>query len=159
MMKTLWSALILIAALGASSLVQAREVNFNVELDQYRGDGAYIALYLTQENGQYHSTLWVSGKKAKYYKHLAGWARASGKQPSEYDGRTGASVHSGQSLEVTLDIDDSLIDTGHLLHVDTAVEDKRDYRDDVVTPLTSAGAGQAVDGRGFVKAFTYRFLP
>lgn len=39
--------------------------------------------------------------------------------------------------------------------MDTAVEDMRENRNDVVVPLSSEGAGKAVSGRGYVKNFTY----
>jgi hypothetical protein len=41
--------------------------------------------------------------------------------------------------------------------MDTAVEDMRENRNDVVVPLSSEGAGKAVSGRGYVKNFTYTF--
>ncbi len=55
------------------------------------------------------------GQKSKYYKHLTGWARASGLQASEYDGLTGASVTSGKTLTITLDLADAYIDAGFQL--------------------------------------------
>jgi hypothetical protein len=76
---------------------------------------------------------------------------------AEYDGLTGASITSGRTLKMTLNLDDSLIDSGHQVRVDTAVEDMRDNRADVVTPLTTEGAGKAVSGRGYVKSFSYHF--
>lgn len=156
-MKKLSVAMALATALALPALAQAREVTFTTELKDYGGDEAYMALYLTDANGQYRDTLWIAGEKSKYYKHLRDWARGSGKRSSEYDGLTGASVGSGRSLNITLDIADELIDAGHEVRVDTAVEDKRDNRADVVVELTTEGAGQAVSGRGYVQSFRYTF--
>jgi len=138
-------------------LALARPVSFTAELAPYSGDGAYIALYLTDAQGQYRKTLWIAGNKSKYYKHLADWAHGSGLRPAEYDGMTGASVRSGQTLSKTLEIDDTLIDAGYRIHIDTAVEDKRDNRSEVVVPLTTDGAGKATAGKGYIKSFTYSF--
>lgn len=135
----------------------AREIVLATELQSYSGNGAYLAIYLTNAEGQYQDTLWVAGQKSKYYKHLAGWARGSGLRTSEYDGITGASVTSGKTLTVTLDLADAYIDSGFQLRVDSAVEDMRDNRNDVVVPLTSEGAGKPNPGRGYVKSFTYSF--
>lgn len=135
----------------------AREVVLTTELQNYAGDGAYLAIYLTNTEGQYQKTLWVAGQKSKYYKHLTGWARASRLRTSEYDGVTGASVTSGKTLTVTLELADSYIDSGFELRVDSSVEDLRDNRNDVVVPLTSNGMGKAVAGSGYIKAFTYSF--
>lgn len=147
----------LVAALTLPVLAQARPVIFTTELSSYSGDGAYMALYLTDAKGQYKRTLWVAGKKAKYYKHLSEWARGSGLKKTEYDGKTGASVLSGKTLKVTVEIEDALIDSGHLVQIDTAVENKRDNRAEVVVPLTTKGAGKAVAGKGYIKSFTYTF--
>ena len=144
-------------AVSVALPAQAREVTFTTELLDYGGDGAYMALYLTDASGAYQGTLWVAGKKSKYYKHLSGWARGSRLDPAEYDGLTGASITSGRTLKITLDLDDTLIDSGHEVLVDTAVEDMRDNRADVSVPLTTEGAGKPVSGRGYVRSFRYDF--
>lgn len=135
----------------------AREVVLTTELQSYGGNGAYLAIYLTNTEGQYQDTLWIAGQKSKYYKHLSSWARGSGLSATEYDGITGASVASGKTLTVTLEVADTYIDSGFQLRVDSAVEDMRDNRNDVVVPLTSGGVGKPISGNGYVKAFTYSF--
>ncbi|MBH2032093.1 MAG: DUF2271 domain-containing protein, partial [Pseudomonadales bacterium] len=92
---------------------------------------------------------------AKYYKHLGDWARGSGMNPSEFDGVSGASVGSGQTLKVSVELADTLIDAGYQIRIDSAVEDKRDARADVSVPLTSKGAGQPATGSSYVESFTY----
>jgi hypothetical protein len=156
-MKKILFALGLAIAVSVPALAQAREVTFTTELLNYGGDGAYLALYLTDAAGNYHGTLWVAGKKSKYYKHLSGWARGSRLNPAEYDGLTGASVTSGRTLKITLNLDDALIDNGYEVRVDTAVEDMRDNRADVAVPLTADGSGKPVTGRGYVRSFRYDF--
>lgn len=156
-MKKYFVVLGLAMAMVFSAAASAREVTFNTQLTSYRGDGAYLAIYLTDSNGVYQGTLWIAGGKSKYYKHLRGWARGSGMNRAEYDGLTGASVTSGRALNLTMNIGDSFIDSGYEIHVDSAVEDRRDNRSDVVVPLTSEGAGKPVSGRGYVESFTYNF--
>ena len=156
-MKKIFFALALAIAIALPALAQAREVTFTTELLDYGGDGAYLALDRTDASGKYQGTLWVAGKKSKYYKHLSGWARGSGLNPAEYDGLTGASITSGRTLKVTLNLDDALIDKGHEIRIDTAVEDMRDNRADVAVPLTTEGSGKPVTGRGYVRSFRYDF--
>ena len=134
---------------------QAREINLSTTLKDYRGNEAYLAIYVTDAQGNYQRTLWVSGKKAKYYKHLRDWARGSGMKASALDGVTGASVGSGRELKVTVEVADALIDAGYEIRIDSAVEDMRDNPADVRVPLTTSGAGKPVAGRGYVKSFTY----
>ncbi len=76
---------------------------------------------------------------------------------AEIDGITGASVGAGRTLTITLDLADTLIDGGFEVRVDTAVEDMRDNPSDVAAPLTAAGNGKPVAGRGYVERFTYSF--
>ncbi|HEX7986184.1 MAG TPA: DUF2271 domain-containing protein [Duganella sp.] len=136
-------------------MVQARPVTLVTQLQNYGGNGAYLAFYVTDATGKYKKTLWVAGKKSKYYKHLSAWARGSGLNTSEFDGVSGASVGSGKSLKVTVELADTLIDAGYEIRVDSAVEDGRDHPADVRLPLTKAGAGKPAAGRGYVNTFSY----
>ena len=154
-LKTLAASLFMAGAIAAPGLAQARPVTLTTQLQGYSGNGAYLAFYVTDATGQYKKTLWVSGKKVKYYKHLRDWARGSGLKASEYDGVSGASVGSGKSLKVTVELADALIDAGYEIRVDSAVEDQRENPADVRAPLTKQGAGKPVAGRGYIKSFTY----
>lgn len=154
-MNKLAVSLCLVGAMALPVLVHARPVTLTTQLKNYNGDGAYLAIYVTDANGQYKKTLWVAGKKAKYYKNLRDWARGSGLKASEFDGVSGASVGSGSTLKVTVELADALIDAGYEIRVDSAVEDQRDNPADVRAPLTAQGAGKLVTGRGYVKSFTY----
>ncbi|NLC00953.1 MAG: DUF2271 domain-containing protein, partial [Pseudomonas formosensis] len=57
----------------------------------------------------------------------------------------------------TLELADGLIDSGVQVRIDTAVEDMRENRSEVVVPLTTEGAGQVTAGKGYVQSFTYTF--
>ena len=155
-MKPLAAVLALSTALTLPALAMARPVTLTTTLNTYGGDGAYVALYVTDAQGAYAGSLWMAGGKAKYYEHLAGWYRATGGDTAQIDGITGASVGSGRTLEITLDLADALFDAGYTLHVDAAVEDMQDSPDEVAVPLTSAGAGQTVRGRRYVATFGYQ---
>ena len=154
-MKTLVSVLALSTALALPGLATARPVTLTTTLKNYGGDGAYLAVYLTDPSGAYVRTLWVAGKKSKYYKHLTDWHRATGGSPSQINGLTGASVGEGRSLKVTADLADALFDAGYKLNIDAAAEDMRDSPRDISVPLTKAGAGKPVAGRSYVAGFTY----
>ena len=154
-MKSLLVALVISTALTAPELAAARPVTLTTALNNYGGDGAYLALYVTDAAGAYKGTLWVAGGKSKYYSHLSGWERGSGGNLAQISGITGASVGAGRTLKVTLDLADALFDAGYKLHIDAAVEDMRDSPSDVVVPLTAAGAGQPAKGRSYIRSFTY----
>lgn len=154
-MKHILLALSIFSGLALSMSAQARDVTFTTQLARYSGSGAYFAIYLLDGKGKYQQTIWVAGRKSKYYSDLRGWSRASGKKFAEYDGKTGASVTSGRSLTITQNIPDNLIDSGYQIVIDTAVEDARRNKADVSMPFTTAGSGKAVVGSGYVMSFTY----
>ena len=135
---------------------QAREINLSTTLKDYRGNEAYLAIYVTDASGKYQSTLWVAGKKTKYYKHLRDWSRASSADNASFDGITGASVGSGENLTTTVELADALLDAGYEIRIDSAVEDKRDNPAEIKVPLTTQGAGQVTNGSSYIESFSYQ---
>lgn len=156
-MKTLIAALALSTALIAPGLAAAKPVTLTVTMADYGGRGAYLAVYVTDASGAYAGSLWMAGGKSKYYKHLTDWSRFTGGDVAEVDGITGASVGSGRTLEVSMDLADALFDAGYTLHVDAAAEDMRDSPNEVAVPLTTAGAGQPAPGSSYIADVTYGF--
>lgn len=155
-MKNLFAALALTTALTLPGLAEARPVTFTATMSDYGGNGAYLALYVTDAAGGYVGSLWMAGGKSKYYEHLRDWYAATGGDTAQIDGITGASVGAGRTLEITLDLADTLLDAGYTLHVDAAVEDMRDSPNEIAVPLTSDGLGKPTAGRRYVASFTYR---
>lgn len=154
-MKSLLAALALTTALTLPGLAMARPVTLTTTLHDYGGDGAYLALYVTDASNAYAGSLWMAGGKSKYYEHLSGWHRATGGDRAQVNGITGASVGAGRTLEITLDLAEALLDAGYTLHIDAAVEDLRDSPGEVAVPLTTEGAGTPVSGRRYVASFAY----
>jgi hypothetical protein len=133
----------------APVMAEARPVRITTTLNAYGGDGAYLAIYVTDKAGKLQQTIHVAGGKAKYHKHLAGWFRQSG---GRIDGTTGASVGAGQSLIVSAEIADALIDAGFEIRVDSAVEKESDVPADARIPLAKGSVGTPAAGRGYVKS-------
>ncbi|MDI4666883.1 DUF2271 domain-containing protein [Xanthobacter sp. AM11] len=156
-MKFVLPAVAATAALVAPTLAEARQVTFETALKRYGGNGAYVVLYVTDAAGAYKGTLWMAGGKAKYYRHLSDWQRASGGRATEIDGITGASIGSGKTLKITLDLADAMIDAGYKVHVDTSVEDGMDNPSEVVVPLAATASGKPFAGKGYVKSLTVTF--
>ncbi|MFM2281733.1 MAG: hypothetical protein RLZZ444_3964, partial [Pseudomonadota bacterium] len=146
-MKTFLAMLAITTALTVPAIATAGEVTFTTTMQNYGGDGAYLAYYVTDANGNYAGSLWMAGGKAKYYEHMSGWYRATAGNTAEINGITGASVGAGRSLKITLDLADTLFDAGYQLHIDAAVEDMRDSPNEIIVPLTSDAAGQTVKGK------------
>ncbi|MGZ9052436.1 MAG: DUF2271 domain-containing protein [Rhodoplanes sp.] len=154
-MKKFAAILGLATAIAFPALAEAKTVTLNTTLKPYGGNGAYLAIYLIDAQGKFHSTLRVSGWKAKYHSHLRHWSRGNASERRNIDGITGASAGSGRSLKVSVDVADALIDAGYQIRIDSSVENGRDYPADVVVPLTSANAGKPTSGKGYVQSFTF----
>ena len=83
MSKPLMTILATACALALPALAHSRPLTLTAQLKNYGGDGAYLAAYLTDAKGAYVRTLWVAGKKSKYYKHLTDW-QAETQDPTEF---------------------------------------------------------------------------
>ncbi|MDF2370490.1 MAG: DUF2271 domain-containing protein [Rhizobiaceae bacterium] len=154
-MKTILAALALSTALVLPGLALARPVTLTTTLNNYGGNGAYLAFYVSDASGAYMGSLWMAGGKSKYYGHLTDWHRVTAGDLSQINGITGASVGAGRRLEITLDLADALFDAGYTLHIDAAVEDMRESPNEVAVPLTTDGAGNSVRGRRYIADFNY----
>jgi len=139
-------------ALALPMAAQSKTVTISTTLKNYGGNGAYLAVYLTDAKGAYAGTLWVAGGKAKYYKHLSDWNRFSAADGKRLNGVTGASVGQGRTLKVTAELADALIDAGYEIRIDAAVEDMRDSPGEVRMPLGSANAGKPQAGKQYVQS-------
>jgi hypothetical protein len=156
-MRLLLPAFAAATAFVGPCLAEARPVTFQTTLKNYGGNGAYVVLYVTDKAGKYAGTLWMAGGKAKYYRHLSDWERVSGGATAEIDGITGASIGSGKTLKISLDLADAMIDAGYRVHVDTAVEDGADTPAEVVVPLDTSSSGTPAPGKRYVKSFSVTF--
>ena len=143
-------------ALTLPAMAHGRQVTLSTTLKNYGGDGAYLAVYLTDAKGAYVRTLWVAGGKAKFYKHLADWNRLSAGDGKRLQGVTGASVGAGRTLKVTADLADVLIDAGYEIRIDAAAEDMRDSPSEIRVPLSSAQAGKPQVGKQYIQSFVYQ---
>lgn len=153
--RSFLAALALTTALSFPALAQAGQVTFSTNMRDYGGNGAYMAFYVTDASGKYAGSLWMAGDRTKYYRHLSGWYRATGGNAGEVNGVTGASVGSGRSLKISLDLTDALFDAGYELHVDAAAEDMRESPSEIVIPLTSDNAGKAFEGSRYISDITF----
>lgn len=152
---SLLSALALCTAMTLPVMASARPVTLSVDMANYGGRGAYLAIYVTDASGAYAGSLWMAGGKSKYYKHLSDWKKFTGGDRAEVDGITGASVGAGQSLNLSMDLADALFDAGYTLHIDAAVEEMRDSPNEISVPLTSAGG--SASGSRYISSFSYAF--
>ncbi len=154
-MKLIFPALAATTALTAPFAANATEITLDTTMANYGGEDAYLAYYVTDADGNYVRHLWVASGKSRWWDHLRNWYSATGGSSSEIAGLSGASVGSGRSLEVTVDVEDALINAGYQIRVDSSVEHMADLPAEIVVPLEDASAGQATTGRGLIASFTF----
>ena len=117
-MKSSLMTYAIIAGLSLPAAAEAKQVKLSTTLNTYGGNGAYLAIYLTDAQGKVQSTLHLAAPKAKYHNHLRDWFRGNAAAKRPIDGITGASVGSGRTLNVSVNIADSLVDAGYQIRVD-----------------------------------------
>lgn len=122
-----------------------------IQMTNYLGDGAYIAVYLVDKNNVYDKTLYVLGSDRKWYPNLKEWHKAYKKKPVNISATTGASVSGGDRTVITLELDQAKINAGYTLRFESAVEDKAYYVKDLEVPLTTEGLAAKSEGTGYVR--------
>ncbi len=152
-MKTALTLLTMTTALALPSLAEARPVTFKINMANYGGRGAYLAIYLTDAQGHYKSTLWLAGGRARYFGHLSDWMAVTGGRPGDVTGHTGASIGSGQRSEIIIDVPDALIDAGYNLRVDLAAENMWPSASEIVEPFNTGN--HDLQGRYYLSSFAF----
>jgi len=122
-----------------------------VQMTNYVGEGAYIAVSLIDAKGVYEKTLYVMGSDKKWYPDLKEWHKAYKKKPTNISAITGASVTGGDRSVTVLDIETDKINKGYKLRFETAVEDNKYYLKDIEIPLTTEGLAAKTEGTGYIR--------
>ena len=122
-----------------------------VQMTNYTGEGAYVAISLINPDGEYEETLYMQGDDDEWYNDLTSWWAYYGKKRNNIDAITGATVAGGQRSINVVEIDDSKIDSGYSIRFESAVEDQEYYEQDVQFELTSESVKSKVEGTGFVR--------
>lgn len=122
-----------------------------VQMTNYVGEGAYIAVSLIDAKGAYEKTLYVMGSDKKWYPDLKEWHKAYKKKPTNISAVTGASVTGGDRSVTVLDIETNKINKGYKLRFETAVEDNKYYLKDIEIPLTTEGLAAKTEGTGYIR--------
>ena len=134
-----------------SSAQKTTKYKCMVQMTNYVGEGAYIAVSLIDAKGAYEKTLYVMGSDKKWYPDLKEWNKAYKKKPTNISAITGASVTGGDRSVTVLDIETDKINKGYKLRFETAVEDNKYYLKDIEIPLTTAGLAAKTEGTGYIR--------
>jgi hypothetical protein len=156
-MKQTLSLLAFVATLSFAPVAVGREAAAMVQMTNYDGKEAYLAVYLVNPSGRYQQTLWVSGRERIYYSYLSRWWRYLARAPQELDAITGASAGAGDRVSLKFDLKDEWINSGYAIRVESAVEGGGVNSQDALYELKSENSGGRVTGVGYVRNLRIRW--
>ena len=142
--------LFIVSSIGRS-VAQTSKYKCLIQMTNYIGDGAYIAISLIDPKGNYEKTLYILGSDKKWYKTLKEWKAFTSKKPANVSAITGASVTGGDRSVNVIELENSKINTGYKIRFESAVEDKPYHLKDLEMPLTTEALAGKNDGTGYIR--------
>lgn len=151
MIKKIISLVVLVSIITAFTTSTSTKYKCMIQMKNYTGEGAYVAVSLLNSNGEYVKTLYVQGDDDEWYHDITEWWNFQGKIHAEIDAITGATISGGNRAISILNIGNDKIDKGYKIRFESAVEDKEYYKDDVEFELTSQSVKSKTEGKGFIR--------
>jgi len=122
-----------------------------IQMTNYMGEGAYVAISLIDSRGAYEKTLYVLGANKKWYNGLKEWHKFQTQKPANISAITGASVTGGDRAVNVIELDNSKINAGYKLRFESAVEDQDYKAKDLEIPLTTESLAAKSEGTGYIR--------
>lgn len=143
--------ILLISTLSFTTITESTSYKCMIQMINYSGENAYVVISLINPEGEYEKTLYVQGDDDEWYHDISQWWKFYGKNRTNIDAITGATIAGGTRSISVIDIEDSKIDTGYSIRFETAVEDQEYYTKDVEFSLTSENVKSKKEGSGFIR--------
>jgi len=150
-MKKIIALFITVSTLMAFNTNDSATYKCMIQMKNYTGEGAYIAISLLKANGEYEKTLYVQGDDEEWYSDITEWWKFQGKVRTDIDAVTGATISGGNRAITVLKIDNDKINKGYKIRFESAVEDQEYYKDDVEFELTTENLKGKFEGNGFIR--------
>ncbi|QXP60449.1 DUF2271 domain-containing protein [Olleya sp. HaHaR_3_96] len=144
-------AVLCISLFSFTSLRTSSKYKCMMQMTNYSGEGAYVAISLINPDGDYEKTLYVQGDDEEWYHDITEWWKFQGKVRADIDALTGATISGGERAISVIQIEDSKIDAGYSIRFESAVEDQEYYTKDVEFVLTSESVKSKTEGTGFIR--------
>lgn len=133
-----------------SAMVNAQEAKYKctIQMNNYDGLEAYMAISFITPEGKYEKTLQVLGDEEKYHDSLEMWYARHPKKEN-ISAITGASIGAGDRKSLVISLDEAKLNKGYKIRFETAVEDGKYHRVDAEIPFSKET--QKANGKGYVK--------
>ena len=143
--------LFFVTLFSSHSFAQSSKFKCMIQMNSYEGEGAYIIISLINPKGAYEKTLSVLGPDKQWYNTLKEWHKFQTKSNVKLSAITGASVGGGDRAMRTIEIDDTKLNKGYKLRLESAVEEQKYHVTDVEIPLTTEALAERASGKGYIK--------
>lgn len=151
-MKYLLGALLSTALfLSAGEAPNEKRVRCMIQMKNYDGEGAYIAVGLVDENGEYLKTLHVVGDDDEWYYELEEWWKFHGRNRSSVDGITGPTIAGGERATFVFDLETEDLNKGYGIRFESGVENEGYYPSEIVVPLNTEVPNEKLECDGFIR--------
>jgi len=135
-----------------SVLIEEQSVKCLIQLKNYSGEGAYIAVSIIDDSSNYIEILQLRGYDDEWYPELFSWhSFYEQSNHSEIDAITGATISGGGRAVFVLDLDDEWIDANYSIRFETSVEDQEYFEKDLEFNLTSTSLSESHSGTGYIR--------
>lgn len=134
-----------------ASSAQTSKYKCMVQMTNYPGEGAYVAVSLIDPKGAYEKTIYVLGQNKKWYHDIKEWHKFQSKKQTNISAITGASVAGGDRSVLVMEIENSKINSGYTLRFESAVEDNEYHAKDLEMPLTKENLAGKTEGTGYIR--------
>ena len=122
-----------------------------VQMINYTGEDAYVAISLMNPEGEYERTLYVQGDDNEWYSDIKNWWAFSQGKNEKLDGITGASIGNGERQVLAFEIDETKIDAGYKIRFESAVENQDYHVTDAELSLNAESVNSKIEGKGYIR--------
>ena len=162
-MKTFFSFLLLYFLLLNSSVEEYVEVKCMLEIVNYRGEGAYIAISVIDKSEKYIKTVYVFGDDKSWFSEMKSFWRNLRENnlflDKDFyplvDAISGPTISGSERRLFQFKIPKNLFNSNYNLRIETAVEDKGYYVNDIIINLNPENLKKIYQGEGFINKIQF----
>jgi len=162
-MKTFFSFLLLYFLLLNSSVEEYVEVKCMLEIVNYRGEGTYIAVSVIDKSEKYIKTVYVFGDDKSWFSEMKSFWRNLRENnlflDKDFyplvDAISGPTISGGERRVFQFKIPKNLFNSNYNLRIETAVEDKGYYVNDIIINLNPENLKKIYQGEGFINKIQF----
>lgn len=132
-------------------LAQNAKYKGMLQMTNYKGLEAYVVVSLIDSKGNYEKTLYMMGPDKKWYNGFKEWFGKLSSKKENLNSITGASVAGGDRSVFNITLEESKINKGYKIRFETAVEDDKNYINDLEIPFTTDEISKKADGKGYIR--------